>query len=390
MILLTPGPTPLPPDVREAMSQPIIHHRTPEYQALQKDCDRALQKVFRTAGPVVTLVGSGSAAVEAAQLSLVSPGDTVVSCASGRFGERWQEVYDRIAPRFGITNIKVTAPWGDPIAPALLETTLRKHPDATVVTVVHCETSTATETDIRALVPVMRRHAPKALLVVDGVSSVGAVPLEMDDWDVDVVLSASQKALMMSPGLAFAALGERAVARLEAGATGGVVAPMYLDLREHLKAHEKNLALFTQAVSLMFGLRTALDLALAGGVESAWRRTSRFAQASRTALQRMGLRLMSNAPCDAVTGVFYPDGVGDELRKACEARHGVQFAAGQDAWLGRALRMSHMGFVNADDTLAGLTAIATELKALRPKLGAGADAGLELARGALLAKAKSA
>lgn len=367
MILLTPGPTPVPQRVRDAMAGPIIHHRTPEYEALQAECDSGLQAVFRTRSPVLTLVGSGSAAFEAAQLSLAQPGDAVVACVNGKFGARWQSVFDRAAPRAGLQCASVEAPWGEPVDPDRLAVALRRTPNVSIVTAVHCETSTTTLNDVRALAEVTRAEAPEALFIVDGVSAVGAVPAEMDAWGFDVMVSASQKALMLPPGLGFAAVGERARQRLAAIGDDSMLAPMYLDLRAYLGGHAEQSPPFTPAVSLMVGLRESFAMIIErGGVEAVWRDVARRAGATRAALQAMGLRLVTNATSDAVTGVFAPDDAGNAIRDICRREHGVHLAGGQNEWAGRVLRISHMGAVTDEDALAGVRAIAAALQVLGP------------------------
>jgi len=364
MILLTPGPTPVPARAVEAMSQPIIPHRSAEFEAILGRCNEMLRKVFRIDGPVLTLAGSGTTAFEAAQLSLVRPGDRTLTCASGKFGRRWQEIYDRVPSPLRISNTKITADWGDPIAPKRLEESLRKQRFVSVVTLVHSETSTATVNDVRALAAVVREHAPDAILIVDGITSVAAMPLAPDAWGIDVIVSGSQKALMLPPGLGFVALGRRALERLESIRHGETIAPLSLDLHGAVKAHAKNSTPFTPAIQLVRGLEVVLEMILEEGLESVWDRTARHAQACRDALGAMGLRLASSAPSDAVTGAWYPEGADDSVRAACRDKHGVLLAGGQEDWKGKVVRISHMGAVTEADLTAAIEALAAEFAGL--------------------------
>ncbi len=395
MILLTPGPTPVPERVREAMARPMIHHRTAEFEALYAECSRGLQEVFRTKAPVVTLAGSGSAAFEAAQLSMLRAGDRVASLACGRFGERWQGTYDRWAQRFDLRHVKVNAEWGEANMEGDVERALAGCADAAAVTLVQCETSTTAVNDVRGLAAVVRKVAPQAIVIVDAISSLGAIPLETDAWGVDVVVTGSQKALMMSPGLSFVSVSGRAQERLREVSAEECAAPAYLDLRGYLKGHAKGAPPFTPAVSLWFGLREALSMILEQGVERVWAETSRRARAARAGGAALGMRPATSAPGDSVTGLVYPkagpEGVGDDVVREC-ARMGVRFAPGQDQWRGRMLRFSHMGAVTDADTLAGVEALARALEArgaARVSAGEAVEA-VEAAREALGRRSGSA
>jgi len=369
MLLLTPGPTPIPVEVREAMRAQIVHHRTPEFRAIQRGVNEALRRVFRTSGPVISIAGSGTAAFEAAQLSLARPGDTVVTCASGKFGERWQSVYDRAARTHALTNVKVSSEWGAPIEPAAVGEALAEHPGASVVTMTHSETSTATVSDVRAIAEVVRERAPEALLIVDGVTSVGAFEVETDAWGLDAVVSASQKALMCPPGVGFVALGPRAVERLRSfESEGAPLAPLYLDLSAQLEPAKEDSWAFTAPVTLIYALRAALEIIDREGLGARWAKVRRLAEATRAALEAGGLRLASRSPSDSVTAVWLPEGVGDEVRRRSAEKWGVQLAGGQGPWKGRVVRMSHMGSIGVSETIAGVDAL----------LGALAESGADV------------
>lgn len=357
--LLTPGPTQVPEAVLLELAQPIIHHRTTQFRDIFQELSQRLQRVFRTQGPVLTLAGTGTTAFEASQVSLVKPGSKAITVAGGKFGERWQDIYDA----YGVEQIRLNVDWGRAIDPAAVAQALADHPDASVVTVTHSETSSATACDVKAIAEAVRNSGTGALLLVDGITAVGALPVEMDAWGIDVLVAGSQKALMLPPGLGFAALGPRAVQRLDEVKPAGC---FNLDLRKYLKSHAKNDVPFTPAVALIRAQRVALEMIETTGLENVWERTSRLASATREALGAIGLKLISSSPSDSVTGAYYPEGVEDgPFRSALRDNHGIHIAGGQVGrhgdYKGKIFRMSHMGYVDAADTLAGLTAIEAEL-----------------------------
>lgn len=364
--LLTPGPTAVPAPVLAAMAQPIIHHRTKQFQAIFKEVSEGLQKLFKTTGPVLSIAGSGTTAYEAAQVSLSKPGSKAITVATGKFGERWQDVYDAYAPFLNIQQIKINADWGDPAPVDRIAQALKDNPDVSVVCVVHSETSTATASDIKAIAALTQKT--DALLIVDGITAVGALPVEMDAWGIDVLVTGSQKAMMLPPGLGYVGLGERALKRLGEVKPG----PCYnLDLRRWVKSWEKNDVPFTPPVSLIVGQKVALDLIFANTIDGTIERTRKLAEGTRAGLQAIGLKLISTSPSDSVTGVYYPAGApgidDSKFRGALRDNHGIHIAGGQDGrgakWKGNIFRLSHMGFVSEEDTRAALSAIETELNA---------------------------
>lgn len=360
--LLTPGPTAVPPEVLQEMAQPIIHHRTKQFQGIFEQLCGQLQKILRTDGPVLSIAGSGTTAFEAAQVSLVKPSSKVLTIAAGKFGERWQEIYDAYAPYLDLTHIKLNHDWGTGAPVDQIEQTLKDNPEISIVTIVQSETSTATASDVKRIAEVVSKT--DALLLVDGITAVGALPVEQDAWGIDVLVTGSQKAMMLPPGLGYVGLGERALKRLEAVKPG----PYYnLDLRKWYKSWKSNDVPFTPPVSLIRGQKVACEMILNEGLENVQQRTRKFAEATRAAYEAMGLKLISKSPSDSVSGAFYPEGVDDSaFRKALRENHNVHIAGGQDGegakWKGKIFRISHMGYVDKDDTLTTLGAIETELR----------------------------
>jgi aspartate aminotransferase-like enzyme len=387
MLLLIPGPTPIPDPVRAALAGAAVAHRSPGFEALMRSCCDDLRAIFRTRGPVLPVTGSGTTAVESAILSSVDPRNpgTVVACHSGKFGERWGDVAERLRALVpALEVVRVEAPWGEPVAPEALARALRQHPNTTVITCVHSETSTGCASDLEALARTAREHAPDALLIADCITSVGAMPLEQEAWGVDIAIGASQKAFMLPPGLGFVSVGARAVERFK---ERDHCAPLTMDLRAWLRVAETGQAPFTPPTNLVAGLRAALDLMLAEGVEAIWSRTRAHAAATRGALEAAGIEVAAALPSDALTCIRLPEGVGDEVRTVMRERDGVWLAGGQGPWKGRVVRISHMGAVTGGDTVRGVESL---LRALAERSSIDAEAGVRAIHEALGAEANPA
>src|ERR1041385_9141905 len=249
--LFTPGPTPVPEQVMLRMAQPIIHHRSPEFNDIVVRVNKNLRYLFQTAQPVLTLTCSGTGGIEASFVNLFSPGDTIISVNGGKFGERWVTM-----PRtFGLNVIEVKLEWGKSPSIQDIRDALRHHPGAKAVYLTHSETSTGAASDIKALAAAIRSDS-SALVCVDGITAIGAHELRFDEWGIDVCVTGSQKGLMIPPGLAFIALSKRAIAAMEASS----LPKFYFDLRLALKSHAKNDTPWTPAASLIIGVDTALEM----------------------------------------------------------------------------------------------------------------------------------
>lgn len=385
MLLLTPGPTPVPQSVLDAIARPVAPHRTPEFEALYAKCHDGLQRLFRTRGPVLTLAASGSGAMESAIWSLATEGASIVVGANGKFSERWEASSGRFVDAFGGVTYGLAKEWGEPVTPEDLAEALDAADDIRLIVLTHCETSTATITDIAAIAKLAKKRAPEAFIVVDGITSVGAVEVEPDEWGLDAVVCASQKSPGLPPGLGFVALSDRAANRLLTRRESCL--PLYLDLGEYLAAHDKGTTPYTPAISLHYGLAESLRLIDEdGGVTTRWERSRRFARACRDAFTAMGLEIPSKAPSDSVTAVQAPDGLADQVRAWCKQERGVVFAGGQGPWKGRVFRMSHMGFLGAEETITGVEAIGAALKQLAPGRFE-PDKGIDLVREKLIHEA---
>ena len=311
--------------------------------------------MFRTAGDVVTLTASGTGALEAAFVNLVRPGDRVLVAHAGKFGERWLD----LSRAFGVPATQVRAPWGQRLEPGALIEALRGTPSTSVVCLTHSETSTGVVHDVEALAAAVGRVSD-ALVVVDAVSSAGAIPLHMDAWRIDACVSAAHKGFLCPPGLSFVALGERGRARVS-----GITLPRYyFDLRPALAGLEAGGTPWTPAISLVNALSLALDTLLQQGLEQVWERTRRLAAATRAGVTAGGLQLFARPPGDVLSAVCAPPGVdARHLVRALRAR-GFEIAGGQDAIKRDVFRIAHLGAIEDDDLLALMDALADALDEL--------------------------
>ena len=360
-ILLTPGPTPLPPQVREALGRPIIHHRTSQYRALFKRSLEGMQTVLQTSKPVLCFTSSGTGAMEAAVVNLLSPGDEAIVVLGGKFAERWQT----LCKAYGIAAVTVPVAYGDAVDPKAVAAALSAHPKAKAVFSTLCETSTGVVNDIQALAALTR--ASQAVLVVDAISGLLADECRTDAWGVDVVVTGSQKGLMLPPGLAFMSLNERAWALAEQAKTPR----FYTDLRLYKKALADDDTPFTSAVSIVVALEEALKLILRTGVPQMIQRCALMAQAARAGAEALGLSLFSKRPSNGVTAVNVPPGVdGKQLTKIMYDRSHVMVAGGQGDMAGKIFRFAHMGYIAPDDVVAGLAALEQALTELGYKMKA--------------------
>jgi aspartate aminotransferase-like enzyme len=357
--LFTPGPTPVPPEVLEAMSRPIIHHRSSDFRAIFARLLERLGRVYRTEGHVLVYTASGTGGMESAVSNLTRPGDRVVVVSAGHFGERWTAM----AWNFGCEVDELAYEWGEAPVPEDLARRLRELGGAKVVFTTHSETSTGVVADLQGLAAAAKDAG--ALVAVDAVSSLGAVPLETDAWGLDAVVSASQKALMTPPGLATVSASADAWAAVEAGAASR----FYFDWTRTRERQERSDPSFTPAVSTVAGLDVALGLLLEEGLEQAFERHVRLGRACRAGAKAMGLDLFS--PDDdssaVVTAINAPDGIDStELVQTLRDRHGIVLAPGQGPLRGRVFRIGHIGYYDVFDVttaLAGVELVLSELGA---------------------------
>ncbi|HIJ72625.1 MAG TPA: alanine--glyoxylate aminotransferase family protein [Candidatus Hydrogenedentes bacterium] len=353
--LFTPGPTSVPPEVLLAMAAPMTHHRQAAFEEVFVRVSEKLKSVFQTSSPVVILSGSGTAAMEAAVVNLLSAGDKAISVNGGKFGERW----GLIGKAHGVEMNVIDIEWGTAVAPARIEEGLKHNPDTKAVFTTLNETSTTGLTDVKAIAEITANT--DAVLVVDAVSAVCADELRMDDWGIDVVVAGSQKALMLPPGLAFAALGPKARAAM----AHSTLPKFYLSFEKALSNLEKKTTPFTPAVSSVIGLDRSLDMILDEGMEPLWARHRKLAEATRAGVVAMGMALFAQSPSNAATAIKLPEGFdGGVLHKKLRDEYKVTCAGGQEHLKGRIERIAHMGYYDQFDMLVVLGAVELALKEL--------------------------
>jgi serine---pyruvate transaminase len=363
--LFTPGPTPVPPEVLAAEASPMVHHRGADFREIYERTLRRLQDVYRTDAQVLLFAASGTGAMESAVANLTRADDPVAIVVAGAFGERWT----KIAALHGLNVTRIDYEWGEMPDPSEIASAAREA-GAGVVFCTQSETSTGVVADVQAI----KAAVGDTTLVVDAVSSLGAVPLEVDAWGIDVAVSGSQKALMCPPGLAMASVADHLWDGLPPSRT------FYFDWRATRKAQELFDAAFTPAVSLIRGLDVALGMVLDTGLEAAFERHVRLGRATRAGIKAMGLELFS--PDDdssaVVTAIRAPEGVDSPtLLRHLREKHGVTLAPGQGALKPGIFRIGHIGWFDVFDIAVALAAVEVSLTEL----------GAEIERGAAVSRA---
>jgi serine---pyruvate transaminase len=364
--LMTAGPTPVPPAVSQAMAAPMLYHRAPAFDDLYQRVLERLPQVFLTGSDVLVFAASGSGAMESAVANLVRPGTRALACAAGKFGERWIGLCEA----YGADLVRYEPGWGERLDPAEVG---RLAAGCEVVYATLSETSTGVVHDVAAIADAVR--ANEAILVVDAVSGLGAAELRQDEWGVDVVVAGSQKALMCPPGLAFAAVSQRAL-DVAAAKSGG---RMYFDWGRAAKAQraEKPSSPFTPAVSLFLGLDVALDLILEEGVEDVWARHALLGEATRAGVRALGLELFGDPDdrSNVVTALELPHDVDGGKVPGVLRKLGITANGGQDHLKGRILRIAHCGYFGAFDILTSLSGLEIALAQLGHDVDQGAGVG---------------
>jgi aspartate aminotransferase-like enzyme len=351
--LLSPGPTPIPNEVALAMSETMIHHRTPQFNKVFEEARQGLKTLFGTHGDVLMLACSGTGAMEAALSNLFSPGDKVLVINGGKFGERWLN----IANAFGLDPIEVKVEWGQAVKVDVVEKQLKLHPEIQSVMLQASETSTTVLHPVKEIAS-LTKNGP--LFLVDGVTAVGVLPVPLDEWGIDALVTGSQKALMLPPGLGFIALSERAWQKTKKAK----LPRFYFDLNLERKNQAKGSGAFTPAVSLIFGLRASLNMMAREGLDRVYARHARMARATRAAATAMGLKLLApDSPSPAATGIFLPDGLdADKVLDYLRDQMGVVLAEGQDQLKGKAIRIAHVGYMGAFDVITAIAALEMALR----------------------------
>ncbi|MBZ4649899.1 alanine--glyoxylate aminotransferase family protein [Thermosipho sp. (in: thermotogales)] len=367
--LLAPGPTPVPSEILLEGARETIHHRTPQFVKILEETLNELKYLFQTEHRVYTLLSSGTGALEAAVTNLLNPGDKAIIVEAGKFGERWRE----IAERFNVNIVSIKLEWGEAVTPEQIKEAIEKHPDAKAVFTTYSETSTGTVIDLEGIAKVTRDT--DVVLVTDAVSALLAEPLKMDEWGVDVVVSGSQKGVMLPPGLSFIALNDKAWKLVENCKNSNY----YFNLKAYAKKYPDNP--WTPGVNLIYMLRKAIQMVKEEGIENVWERHRILADATRAAVKAMGLELFSKRPGNVATAVKVPEGVdGNKLTKIMRDKYGVTIAGGQEHVKGKIFRISTLGYLSIFDTIVGISALEFVLNELGYKVefGTGVKAAQEV------------
>ena len=365
-LLLTPGPTQVPPQLCEVLGRPIIHHRTPQFQDNLKEVVDGLKDIIQTKNDVYLLASSGTGGMEAAVVNILSPGDTAIAVDSGKFGERWVELCQTYQAKTVVHKVQ----WGKSATAAEIKALLDKHPDTKAVFMTLAETSTGVVGRVKEIGEVVKNT--KALLVVDAVSGLAVEELRADEWHVDMVVSGSHKGLMLAPGVGFVSASPKAIERINACPSPRY----YFDLRESKKALEKNDTPFTPAISVIIAMVESIRIIKKQGLDNMFKHFARLAQGTRAGCKAIGLELFPDPAFagNALTAVRLPVAVdGEKLAKIMRDTYGITVAGGQDQLKGKVVRIAHMGALDEYDMLTGLACLEKVLHQLGHKFELGAS-----------------
>jgi aspartate aminotransferase-like enzyme len=350
--LFTPGPTPIPERVLAALAQPPINHRSQEFKNVIEDVRAKLKSIFQTKNEVLILTSSGTGAMEASIASL-KKSDRVLVIMGGKFGER----FEKLSKAFGLATDVIQVEWGKSVSINEIESKISANTyDALAIQA--SETSTGTTHPISEISKLLQKKSPNTLLMVDGITAVGAMDIAADRDQIDFLISGSQKAFMLPPGLSFVSVSAKALNRMK----DSDLPKFYFDLEREHKNILENQTAFTPNIALVMALRESLTMLLEEGLSNVFSRHMKLAEASRKALQALGFQLASEAPSVACTAAFFPKSTdGKKLLSNLRERYGFTIAGGQDQWEGKALRLSHLGYYSPFDLLNAIAALGREL-----------------------------
>lgn len=352
--IFTPGPTQVHPDVLNVVVSNTPYHRSSDFGYFHQELLDKLRKIFMTDSHICVLTCSGTGAMEAAVVNFCSRNDKILFVNQGRFGARWGQ----ICKAWGLDSFEISIPYGESVLPEDFDRNILEKSD--VIFLTHVETSTATSTDIKLISQYIKKNS-NAIVITDAVTSVGAVEFRMDEWGIDVAVSASQKGMMTPPGLAIIAFNDKAIGKLRSSD----LPRFYFDLNKEIRSISNNLTSWTPSVNLFYGLDKAADIILEYGIEKWWNKTVSSAGLFRDFCLSNNLELFSRKPADSLTAFSLPDGMSSTLLvKALREKHGIQIADGQADLKGKIARVSHMGNIFPDDTLELVDIIYHELKIL--------------------------
>lgn len=371
--LFSPGPTMLPAEILQKMAEPIMHHREPGFSKILAEIRKNLKYLFQTEKEVLIFTASGTGAMDGAVSNLLSKGDKALVVRGGKFGERWAEICEA----YGVQVRAIDVPWGEAVDPGLVADALRKDGSIRAVYTTASETSTGVKHPIRELAEITGQ-SDEAVIVVDAITGIGVFDLPMDEWGIDVLVTGSQKALMLPPGLSFVALSEKAWRLAERSD----LPKYYFNFKKERTKLQGNDTSFTPAITLVVGLRESLRMIRQEGLEALFARHEKLADATRAAVKALGLGLYAEeSPSNAVTAVKIPETIGAKELKGCfYERFGITVAGGQDQAKGKIIRIAHLGYYDRLDMIMVISALEMLLKALGHgfELGAGVKAAEEV------------
>jgi serine---pyruvate transaminase len=374
--LLAPGPTPVPPDVLLAMAAPIIHHRSPDFLPVLDAAKKGLQWLYQTKNDVLILCSTGTGGMVGSVNNFFNKGDKVLVVNGGKFGERWT----KICQAYDLDVEEIVVEWGYAVKPSLVEEKLKKNKNIKGVFVQASETSTGVYHDIQALGSVVKQF-DDTLFIVDAISALVAHDLRTDEWGIDVMIGGSQKGVMLPPGIAFVSVSEKAWKKAETSK----MPKFYFNFKKERDNLAKNQTNFTSPVTLIIGLNESLKMLQAEGLENVFRRHEWLANATRKAVQAIGLELYPReSPSNAVTAVMTPQGIdGQAVYKNLREKYGITAAGGQDKAKGKIFRIAHLGYADRFDVITAIAGIEMVLKGMGypVKLGTGVAAAQELLMG---------
>ncbi len=371
-LLMTPGPTPVAPETQLAMAQPIIHHRAPAFMEILAKVREDLKYLFQTEQEVLMFAATGTGAMEGAVTNTLSPGDTALVAEAGKFGERWGE----LCRVYGINVDLIKIEWGQAVDPQEVARRLDANPAIKAVFVQANETSTGVQQPVKELAAVTKTR-PGVILVVDAISALGGYPLPMDEWGMDILVAGSQKAMMLPPGLAFAALSPKAWEFVKTSKCP----KYYFDFAKQLKSQQKNQTAYTSAVTLTLGLQQVLGWIRERGLEKIFARNQKLSSAAKAAIKAMGMELYSKQyPSDVLTAVLAPAGIDGQKVVGKMREKGIWIAGGQAEAKGKIFRIAHMGFIDEQDLLGTIGALEIVLNDLgyKVELGVGLKAAQQI------------
>ena len=353
---MIPGPTPVPEKVLQALSKHPIGHRSKEFQKLVESTTKNLQWLHQTQNDVLTITGSGTAAMEAGIINTLNKGDKVICGENGKFGERWVKV----AEEFGLEVIKISSEWGTPLNPEEFRKILEedKHKNIKAVILTHSETSTGIINDLETISSYIRKHN-KALSIIDCVTSIGACNVPVDEWQLDIVASGSQKGYMIPPGLSFISMSQKAWDAAEKSD----LPKFYLNLKSYRKSLLSNSNPYTPAVNLVFALDEALKMMREEGLNNIFLRHNRHKLAMSHAVKALNLKLFADEKylSPSITAVQTEGMDAEEFRKIIKNRFDILLAGGQDHLKGKIFRVGHLGYVNDRDIITVISIISNTL-----------------------------